>query len=181
MIDRLLELARNALRGSARDKAKCRVLFVCMANLCRSPMAQAVFREQVRRSALSELIYCDSAGTHDFNSRAKPDGRARAAVEKRGYSMKGQRGRPVNAEDFVAFDLILALDQQVLENLTERCPNQYRQRIQPLMQYARRHQSLDVPDPYYSNAQGFELVLDMIEDACFELLAHVREKHLNLA
>ena len=150
-----------------------------MGNLCRSPTAEAVFRRQVDLAGLTARIACDSAGTHDLNLGKAPDGRARAAARRRGYEVLRRRRRQVKQEDFATFDLILAMDRQNLEGLRERCPPEYSARLRLLMEFAHRHTDLDVPDPYYGNAQGFELVLDMIEDACEELLRHVQTTHLS--
>ena len=149
-----------------------------MGNLCRSPTAEAVFRHQIEHAGLAAEIACASAGTHDFNLGSAPDGRARAAALKRGYDMSRFRGRGIKDEDFTRFDLIIAMDRQNLEALRSRCPPEQSERLRLLMEFAQRHEGLDVPDPYYGNAQGFEIVLDMIEDACAALLEHVRSTHL---
>jgi len=158
--------------------ARCHVLFVCMGNVCRSPTAEAVFRHHIERAGLADSVHCASAGTHDFHVGGQPDGRARAAASKRGYDLSRIRGRQVSVEDFARYDLILAMDKQNLEGLLARCPPESRERLKLLMEFARNHAVLEVPDPYYSNARGFEVVLDMIEDACTELLEHVRTTYL---
>ena len=159
-------------------EALCRVLFVCMGNVCRSPTAESVFRQQVKSAGLERSVLCHSVGTHGFNVGLLADGRARAAAERRGYDMARLRGRQLQDEDFAAFDLILAMDRQNLAVLQERCPPQYAERLHLLLEFGSRRDVLEVPDPYYSNAKGFELVLDLIEDACAGVLAHVRSRYL---
>lgn len=173
-------LIRNVfgIRGGQAD-ARFRVLFVCMGNLCRSPTAEAVFRRQAELAGLWPAVQCASAGTHDFHVGSAPDGRARAAALQRGYDMSRQRGRHVSDEDFGRYDLILAMDAQNMELLRKRCPPDHVQKLGMLMKFARRHAVTEVPDPYYGNARGFDLVLDMIEDACGALLEHIRVERLD--
>jgi protein-tyrosine phosphatase len=168
--------------GAGReDRVACRVLFVCLGNICRSPTAEAVFRQLLQGAGLADRVACTSAGTHDFNRGVPADGRARAAARRRGYDMSRMRGRAIADEDFARFDLVLAMDRQNLEALRSRCPGDKADRVRLLMEFARRHDALDIPDPYYGNAKAFELVLDMIEDACESLLDHVRERYLAAA
>lgn len=172
-------LIRNVLGLGGREaEAQFRVLFVCMGNLCRSPTAEAVFRRQVEVAGLWPAVQCASAGTHDFHVGSMPDGRARAAALQRGYDMSRQRGRHVSDEDFARYDMILAMDTQNMALLRKRCPPDHADKLGMLMAFARRHAAIEVPDPYYGSAQGFGLVLDMIEDACSALLEHVREERL---
>lgn len=172
-------LIRNVLGlGSGQADARFRVLFVCMGNLCRSPTAEAVFRRQAELAGLWPAVQCASAGTHDFHVGSAPDGRARAAALQRGYDMSRQRGRHVSDEDFGRYDMVLAMDAQNMELLRKRCPTEHVQKLGMLMEFARRHAVTDVPDPYYGSARGFDLVLDMIEDACCALLEHIRDERL---
>lgn len=166
-------------KRTPEQTVSCRVLFVCMGNLCRSPSAEAVFRRQVELAGLSDRVLCRSAGTHDIYIGVLADGRARAAAERRGYDMSRLRGRLLSDEDFPRFDLILAMDRQNLAALQERCPQQYAERLHLLMEFALRHSAREVPDPYYGNLKAFELVLDMVEDACAGLLEHVRARYLH--
>jgi protein-tyrosine phosphatase len=161
-----------------RPEPRCRVLFVCMHNLCRSPTAEAVFRRHVEQAGLTGEVQCASAGVYGFYLGAAPDGRARAAALQRGYDMSRLRARGVSEADFERFDMILAMDQHNLAALTERCPPAHKEKLGLLMRFAKRHAVLDVPDPYFGPARGFERALDMIEDASSELVQHVRSTRL---
>jgi len=169
-------IIRNVLGWGAGRQADAdyRVLFVCMGNICRSPTAEAVFRHRIDVAGLAPAVQCASAGTHDFHVGSSPDGRARAAALKRGYDLSRLRGRHVSEEDFERYDLILAMDQHNMSFLKQRCPTHCQDKLRLLMEFARRHEASEVPDPYYGNARAFELVLDMIEDACGALIDHIR-------
>jgi protein-tyrosine phosphatase len=160
--------------GPRRPEPRCRVLFVCMHNICRSPTAEAVFRSRLAHAGLVDAVECASAGIYDFYLGSAPDGRARAAAQQRGYDMSKLRARHVQEADFERFDLILAMDRQNMRALTERCPPERRDKLQLLMTFAAKRDTLDVPDPYFGSLRGFELVLDMLEDACSGLVEHVR-------
>lgn len=152
------------------------VLFVCMGNLCRSPTAHAVFRQRVADAGLTGSVRIDSAGTHASPHGERPDSRAQRCARQRGYALSDLRSRPVSASDFATFDLLLALDDDNLAQLRQRCPPLLQYRLRRLTEFCLRSSSAGVPDPYYGNAQGFERVLDLIEDACDGLLAHVQQQ-----
>lgn len=158
---------------------KVKVLFVCMGNICRSPTAEAVFRARVEEAGLAEHILIDSAGTHGYHIGAPPDLRTQRAAKQRGYDMSALRGRQVGAEDFTRFDYVLAMDHANLAMLYKWCPVGERERLGFFLEYATRHEEREVPDPYYGGAEGFERVLDMVEDAAEGLLAHIRKHHLS--
>ncbi|MDF2179913.1 low molecular weight phosphotyrosine protein phosphatase [Aliiglaciecola sp. CAU 1673] len=151
------------------------ILFVCLGNLCRSTTAQAVF--EARAAALNLPIKVDSAGTSGYHRGDPPDPRSREAGEARGYSFKGQRSRPVLPEDFERFDLILAMDSRNLRDLHAICPEDLKHKVELFLTYA-GHPEQEVPDPYYGGRGGFELVLDMIEDASDALLDKLRQRYL---
>lgn len=155
---------------------KIGVLFVCMGNICRSPTAEAVFRHYVENAGLSDNILIDSAGTHDYHIGDPPDARARHAAQQRGYDMGGLRGRQVETKDFERFDYVLAMDKANLAIL-QRLAQQSGGEPRLFLEYARHHAEREVPDPYYGGAQGFEHVLDMVEDAAEGLLQHIRQHH----
>jgi protein-tyrosine phosphatase len=153
-----------------------RILFVCMGNICRSPTAEAVFREHVRRHAPELQVEIDSAGTHDYHVGEAPDPRAIKAAARRGLDLSGLRARQVEDADFERFDLILAMDRLNHVTLLERSPPEHHPRIRLLLEFAADPQGLDVPDPYYGGAKGFDEVLDLVEDAAAGLLAELRRR-----
>ncbi len=155
-----------------------KVLFVCMGNICRSPTAEAVFRARVEEAGLADTIRIDSAGTHDYHIGDPPDTRTQRAAAKRGYDMSALRGRQVERADFGRFDYVLAMDNANLSILQRLRPDDAASHLGLFLQFAARHHEREVPDPYYGGADGFERVLDMVEDASAGLLAHIREKHL---
>ncbi len=153
------------------------ILFVCMGNICRSPMAHGVFQNLVEKHSLQEVIGVDSAGTYAYHTGEPPDSRARAVAAQRGYSLEHLRARKVRAQDFMAFDLILAMDHQNHEDLLAHCPKTRKDKVRLLLDFARRTEREEVPDPYYGGLNGFETVLDLIEDACSGLLEHIQTHH----
>ncbi|MBI4195452.1 MAG: low molecular weight phosphotyrosine protein phosphatase [Betaproteobacteria bacterium] len=155
------------------------VLFVCMGNICRSPTAEAVFRHCVAEAGLQHRVITDSAGTHDYHVGDPPDERAQRAARARGYDMSDLRGRQVSREDFARFELVLAMDEHNLRLLARRCPAEHAHKLRLFMEFGNHSREPEVPDPYYGGAQGFELVLDMIEDAAQGLLRHI-QAHLTV-
>ena len=157
---------------------KVKVLFVCMGNICRSPTAEAVFMRFVEREGLEDHIHIDSAGTHDYHIGDPPDARTLRAAKQRGYDMSQLRGRQVEVEDFARFDYVLAMDEANLSILQRLRPRDAQGHLGLFLEFAQRHAGREVPDPYYGGADGFERVLDMVEDAADGLLQHVRQHHL---
>ncbi len=157
--------------GSARAGVPpSSVLFVCTGNICRSPTAEAIFRKLTADAGLAKAILADSAGTQSYHLGEPPDPRARAAAARRGYDLSDLRARKVERADFHSFNLILAMDRDHREVLARMAPPSAGHKLQMMMSYARRFRDAEVPDPYYGGSQGFELVLDMLEDASRGLL-----------
>lgn len=157
---------------------KVKVLFVCMGNICRSPTAEAVFRRYVEQAELAAHIHIDSAGTHDYHIGAGPDPRTQQAARQRGYDMSKLRGRQVEAADFARFDYVLAMDHANLSILERLRPRDAQSHLGLFLEFAAHHVEREVPDPYYGGADGFERVLDMVEDAAAGLLQHIRRQHM---
>jgi protein-tyrosine phosphatase len=143
-----------------------KILVVCTGNICRSPSGEGVLKELAKRENLE--IEVDSAGTHDYHVGEAPDRRAIAHAKKRGYDISGLRARQVAAEDFVKFDLLLAMDRGHLRFLERLCPAGSRHKLRLFAA------GEDVPDPYYGGAEHFEDALDLIEKAAKRLLDELR-------
>jgi len=153
-----------------------RVLFVCLGNICRSPTAEGVARTLAAREAPELALEVDSAGTAGYHVGAAPDPRTRAAAARRGYDLGALRARMVAAEDFEHFDLILAMDRENLAALERRAPPSARGRLRLFLEFAPAQELREVPDPYYGGPNGFEEVLDLVEEATRGLLAHLRQR-----
>lgn len=154
-----------------------RVLFVCMGNICRSPTAEGVFRKLLDEHAPELPIEVDSAGTHAYHVGEPPDPRARQAAQRRGVDLSALTARRISEEDFERFDLVLAMDELNYTMLRELSPEVHRSRIQFFLDYAPGLDRRDVPDPYYGGTNGFEYVLDLVEEASLGLLEHLRKDH----
>jgi protein-tyrosine phosphatase len=148
-----------------------------MGNICRSPTAEGVFRNLVKEAGLSERIDTDSAGTHGYHVGRPPDRRAQEAAGRRGIDISDLRARQVDGFDFEAFDYILAMDASNLALLEADCPGRWRQKVRPFLDYAPARMEREVPDPYYGGRDGFDYVLDLVEDAARGLLEAIRRDH----
>jgi len=144
---------------------RTRVLFVCLGNICRSPTAEAVFRAAAARAGLASRVEIDSAGTGDWHAGSPPDSRAIVHAARRGYDLRRLRARQISAADFDRFDWILAMDRNVLRELQEVQPDEFAGHLGLFLDIAPELGEVDVPDPYFGGAQGFERVLDLVEAA----------------
>ncbi len=145
-----------------------------MGNICRSPTAEGVFRRQVASAGLKNRIRIDSAGTHAYHIGHAPDPRTQAAAASRGYELGYLRARQVTQQDFAEFDYILAMDKGNLAELRRVLPQKHRAKPRLLMEYSARYAATEVLDPYYGGLEGFEQVLDMVEEACAGLLVAIK-------
>ncbi|MDP2501841.1 protein-tyrosine-phosphatase [Vibrio splendidus] len=144
-----------------------KILVVCMGNICRSPTGEAVLRKKAQQMDIDVVV--DSAGTIGFHQGNPPDSRSKSAGENRGYSFKGITSRKVVMNDFDEFDLILAADQANLDDLTNQCPAHLQYKLALFLSFG-ESQYQEIPDPYYGEGNGFELVLDLIEESSEAIL-----------
>jgi protein-tyrosine phosphatase len=154
------------------------VLFVCLGNICRSPAAEGIFRQKVKDAGLDNQIVVDSAGTGAWHAGDGPDNRMIRHALDRGYDLRDLEARQIQwPEDYKRFDYILTMDNSNLKNVRALDPKgEHFAKIRPLTSFCRIHAIDEVPDPYYKEDQGFEHVLDLLEDACGELLAHIKKE-----
>jgi len=147
-----------------------RILFVCTGNICRSPTAEGVARGLAEKLGVDEVFEFDSAATHGYHVGDAPDPRTVATALRRGYDLADLRARRVTEFDFIRFDHLIAMDREHLEWLRRACPPLYHDKLGLLLEFSERFDLDEVPDPYYGGAEGFEHVLDLVEDAVTQLL-----------
>ena len=153
-----------------------RVLLVCMGNICRSPTAEGVFRYFIKINNLGDEVEVDSAGTHGYHAGEAPDSRTQRAAAARGYNLSQLRARKVARQDLDYFDLILAMDKSNLDNLRRMATPEQQERLGLFMDYSKNFDDDEVPDPYYGLGHGFDLVLDMVEDAAQGLVGVLKKQ-----
>jgi protein-tyrosine phosphatase len=149
---------------------KLGVLFVCTANICRSPTAEAMFRRKAIKAGIAEKLVIDSAGTHDYHLGKHPDARSQAVALERGYDLSALIARKVRRTDLEIFSYVLAMDMSNLTALHRLGEPDLWQKPKLMMSYSKLYKAKEVPDPYGGGADGFELVLDMLESATDGLL-----------
>lgn len=150
------------------------VLFICTANICRSPLATAVFRHKVAQAGLAGRVVIDSAGTHDYRIGKPPDARAQRVAARRGFGMPEGLARQVARVDLERFHHVLAMDMKNMSVLHRLGEPDLWQKPKLLMSYSRIYQEREIADPYGADEERFELVLDMIDSATEGLLAAIR-------
>ena len=144
------------------------ILFVCMGNICRSPAAEGVFKKLVEDAGRGQDFYVDSAGTIGYHAGGRADSRMRAAASQRGYSLDSI-ARRIELEDFDIFNLIVTMDNENFADVSRMDPGNGAGVVR-MCDYCLQHEVVEVPDPYYGGSEGFEHVLDILEDACSGLL-----------
>ncbi|NMG11459.1 low molecular weight protein-tyrosine-phosphatase [Brasilonema sp. UFV-L1] len=158
-----------------------KLLFVCLGNICRSPAAENIMNYLIEEAGFRERIVCDSAGTSSYHIGSPPDSRmSSAALQKLQIKLRG-KARQFQKSDFENFDLILAMDQENYENILYLDPTgKYRHKVRLICDFCSRHNLKEVPDPYYGGTQGFNLVIDLLVDACEGLLKHLSSQDSTL-
>ena len=154
-----------------------RVLFVCLGNICRSPLAQGVFENVLRREGLGDEVFVDSAGTGSWHAGSPPDARAQRSASIRGIDLGSQRARRITLDDCRSFDYVLTMDEENYRAAAALC-REGRAEVRPFLDYAPERAETEVPDPFYGGPEGFEHVLDLVEAASEGLLKDIEEKHL---
>ncbi len=156
------------------EKKPRKILFVCLGNICRSPAAEGVFRAIVEERGNPTEWIIDSAGTGNYHIGDLPDHRMRVHARRRGYELT-HRCRQISYDDFIDFDLIIPMDKSNERNLHQLAPSpEVERKIVPMAQFLTMANRYDyIPDPYYEGAEGFELVLDLLENGCNNLYEHL--------
>ena len=162
-------------RQSSQRKNTVKILFVCLGNICRSPTAEGVLRALIQERGLEERLQVDSAGTLSYHSGNSADSRMMAAAERRGWQL-GSRARQVRRADFVEFDWVIAMDRSNFLDLEDLAPPGLDSKIKLFCDFLPEAQGQDVPDPYYGGAEGFERVLDLVEEGCEAVLEAALKK-----
>ena len=154
-----------------------RVLFVCTGNICRSPSAEGVLRKMAADAGLAHRIAVESCGIDAWHVGEAPDRRSQAAAAGRGYDLSALRARQLKKSDFDDFDYVLAMDHEHLRRMRGLCPAEKSARVALFLSYWDAAPRKDVPDPYYGDPADFGRALDLIENGCSALLAHIRHGH----
>lgn len=160
------------------ENKKVRLLFVCLGNICRSPAAEGIMKRLVEKNELQDFIEVDSAGTSAWHEGELPDDRMRAHGEKRDYNFNSQ-ARKFRKSDFQEFDYIIVMDKNNYNNVKSMADGKEQVgKIRMMTDYSVQYSHHDyVPDPYYGGTSGFELVLDLLEDACEGLLQAIKKEY----
>ncbi len=149
-----------------------KVLFVCLGNICRSPTAQGIFEKKVKEAGLDHEFIIDSCGTIAYHQGEPADPRMRKHAEKRGYVLRSL-ARGLETDDLNDFDWILTMDDNNYKHIMAQATESQKTKIKKITDFCTKHNFTQIPDPYRGGDKGFELVIDLLEDACDELLIHI--------
>ena len=148
-------------------------MFVCLGNICRSPAAEIIFREQVTAAGRASEFHIDSAGTIGHHHGSPPDPRMSAALKRQGFTVTGN-ARKIEVRDLETFDLIVTMDESNLADVRSLDPSGYSHaKIRPFVSFCRHHNDLRVPDPYYGGQRGFDHVIALLKDGCQGILGEI--------
>jgi len=152
-----------------------KVLFVCLGNICRSPIAQGIFEDMVSKdpAAKARIEFVDSAGTADYHIGKAPDSRMRATAKHHGFDIDHLRGRQACVEDFEEFDYIFAMDERNYSNLMKICPEQHKDKVSLFLSHVKDTELVSVPDPFHGDEQDFVDVLNLIKDGSSSVLNNI--------
>lgn len=154
---------------------KYRILFVCLGNICRSPAAEGIMKKMIETENIANQFVIDSAGTSGYHNGDLPDHRMRQHGSRRGYNFNSL-SRKFSSDDFDNFDLIIAMDDRNYQDILRLSPDlESQKKVHRMIDFSQKYNYDHVPDPYYSGADGFELVLDLLEDACEGLLKNIQK------
>lgn len=168
---------KHRLRSKVQSGEAISVLMVCMGNICRSPTAHGVLQKMVADAGWADRIQVDSAGTHGYHVGEPPDERAQAHAARRGYDLSAQRARKLVRRDFADHDLVLVMDDNNEHAARALCPPGHEDRLHRLTDFCTSLPAHEVPDPYYGGADGFEQVLDVVEDGCAGVMRLLVDAH----
>lgn len=153
------------------------VLFVCLGNICRSPMAEAVFREMVKREGLSELIHVDSAGTGDWHIGQPPHTGTKEILERNNITVNGLKARQIKSDDLEKFQYIIAMDSENKRNIEKLQAAFPKANVEVLLDFVPHIENKNVPDPYFTG--NFQEVYDLVKEGCENLLMHIKATDIN--
>ena len=157
-------------------KKNINLLFVCLGNICRSPAAEGIFKKMIKDEGLDDIVFVDSAGTSNWNDGKSPDERMRKHGAKRGYDFIGE-ARSFRSSDFDKFDYIIVMDNNNYNNVKKLAKSEDDvSKIYKITDFSINKTTEHVPDPYYGGDDGFELVMDLLEDASKGLLNEIKSK-----
>lgn len=158
------------------DKEKLKILFVCLGNICRSPAAEGVMKELLAENGLDGSVEVDSAGTGNWHVGQLPDNRMRVHARRRGLTLD-HRCRQVRTADFDDFDIIVGMDHNNVDDLKALAPTpEAAAKVVPMARYVDMAMRYDhIPDPYYEGAEGFELVLDLLQNGCANMVRRIQK------